>query len=154
MYSMRSFAKTTLALRLRSAEMINDIVKDLNDKQKHASGNLAKSLKFSIAHGGSLISVTFKAKNYWKFVDKGRRAGKHVPIAPLVRWARVKLGLSGKDARSAAFAISKTIKRKGIKGTNIFSNNIKKFNKDINKLRSKEIAQDVSDEIRRALNVK
>lgn len=153
-FSMRRFAQTSLALRFRSVEMINDIIADLNAKDKNASMSLAKSLRFSISHSNSMISVSFRAKSHWKFVDKGRKPGKFVPIKPLVRWARVKLGLSGKEAVSAAFAISKSIQKKGIKGTNIFTNNINKFKKDIQKLRSKEMAQDVSAEIRRALTTK
>ena len=148
---MRSFARTSLRLRLRSAEFINDIVNDLNKDGKNATGNLAKSLRFSQAISGNLITVDFKAKDYWKWVDKGRRPGKQPPVKPLIRWARVKLGLSGKEANQVAWAISKTIAKKGTKGTNIFTKNINKFKQDIDKLRSKELKQDVSEFIRKAL---
>jgi hypothetical protein len=101
-----------------------------------------------------MLSVQFKAKDYWRFVDEGRKKGKYVPIAPLVKWARVKLGLSGDEARGAAFAISKSIKKKGIKATNIFTDAIKEFKRDIEPLKSNELKQDVSAFIREALKSK
>jgi len=151
MYLMREFARTSLRLRLRSAEFIKDIIDDLNKEGKNATGTLAKSLRFSQAVTSGMITVNFKAKDYWKWVDKGRRPGKQPPIKPLIRWAKVKLGLSGNDAVSAAFAISKTIARKGTKGINTFTNNINKYKQDIDKLRNKELKQDVSEFIRKAL---
>lgn len=47
---------------------------------------------------------------YAIFVEKGRRAGKRPPIAPIKKWARIKLGNEG-----AAFAIASKIGRKGTK---------------------------------------
>jgi hypothetical protein len=47
----------------------------------------------------------------------GRNPGKPPPISPLIRWAEVKLGLSGQHAVSAAFAISNKI---ASEGTEIF----------------------------------
>lgn len=147
---MRNFARTSLALRFRSVELINDIIEDLNSQGKNASGTLAKSVKFSLAKSGGLISVDFKAKDYWKWVDKGRRPGKNPPIKPLVRWAKSKLGLSGEDAEQAAYAISRFIGKNGTKGTNIFTNNINKFKKDVRKLQGKELKADLNEFILKA----
>jgi hypothetical protein len=147
---MRNFARTSLRLRLRSAEMINDIIDDLNNQGKNATGTLAKSVKFSMAKTGGLISVDFKAKDYWKWVDKGRKPGKNPPVKPLIRWAKSKLGLSGEDAKQAAFAISRFIGKNGTKGTNIFTNNINKFKKDAQKLQGKELKADLTEFITKA----
>jgi len=77
-----------------------------------------------------------------------------VPIAPLQRWARVKLGLSEEEAEGAAYAISKTIKKKGIKPTNIFTDNVNKFKKTALNVVAKSGKQDVAAEIRKILNRK
>ncbi len=148
----RPFSQTTLRLKILSNDMIDDIINDLNSQNKNASMQLAKSLKSQVSEANTLVSVRFKAKKYWRQVDEGRKPGKYVPIAPLQRWARVKLGLSGAEARSAAFAISKSIQKKGYKGTNIFKNNITKFKKKVAKLIATQGKNDVTAEIRKILN--
>ena len=45
-------------------------------------------------------------------------------MEPLIEWATIKLGLSGKEAKSAAFGISKNIYKFGIKPTYFYSNAI------------------------------
>ena len=149
----RLFGTTAIRVKIASNDLIDNIIDDLNKQNKNASGSLGKSLKSQLSYsGGSIISVRFKAKEHWKFVDQGRKPGKFVPIAPLMRWAKVKLGLDEKEAKSAAFAISRNIYKKGIKPTNIFKNNITKFKKEINNLLIGSVEQDVTKEIRKILN--
>jgi len=53
--------------------------------------------------------------SYASDVEFGRSAGTMPPIAPLQKWVRRKLGVSDeKQARSLAFAIALSIKRRGI----------------------------------------
>lgn len=144
----RQFAKTSVKVRLRSAELINNIIDDLNNKEINTTGGLAKSLKFDLSRTANLVTVKFKAKSYWRQVDKGRRPGKYVPIKPLTRWARIKLGLDSEDARSAAFAISKSIKKKGKKGTDVFTKNIEKARKDFLDLIQTSSREDIIDLLR------
>ena len=151
----RPFSQTVLKLKIVSNDMIDDIIDDLNKGNKNASMSLARSLKSNVLDtGASIISVRFKAKSHWRFVDEGRKPGKYAPIAPLQRWARVKLGLSEKEAEGAAYAISKTIKKKGIKPTNIFTDNVNKFKKTALNVVAKSGKQDVTAEIRKILNRK
>ena len=42
------------------------------------------------------------------------------PIAPLVFWVEKRLGLTGKEAKSVAFAIARKISKKGTYGTHMF----------------------------------
>jgi len=147
----RQFAKTSLRVRLRSAQLIDDIISDLNKQQINTTGGLAKSLKFDLYRSANLVSVQFKAKSYWRQVDKGRRPGKFVPIAPLMRWARIKLGVDSEDAKSTAFAISRSIKKKGTKGTNIFTNNIKKAERDFLNLVQTSSREDIIDLLRETI---
>lgn len=58
-----------------------------------------------------------RGRKYTEQLVYGRRPGAMPPIAPLERWAKAKLGLSGQQATSAAFAIAKKIANSG---TNIY----------------------------------
>lgn len=58
-----------------------------------------------------------RGRKYTEQLVWGRKPGAMPPIAPLERWAQAKLGLSGTQARSAAFAIAKKI---ASEGTNIY----------------------------------
>lgn len=148
----RPFSQTTLKLKIAANDMIDDIIDDLNKSDKNASMQLAKSLKSQVSESNTLVSVRFKAKSYWKFVDKGRKSGTRPPIGPLQRWARVKLGASEEDSKRMAFAIAKNIEKNGIKPTNIFTNNINKFKKKISTLLIRNGKEDVTLEIRKILN--
>lgn len=148
---MPEFGRTKIAVKILANDMIDDIIKDLNSQNKNASMKLAKSLKSTTTSSASLVTVRFKAKSYWRQVDKGRRPGKFVPIKPLVRWARVKLGLSGDDAVSAAFAISRSIKKKGTEGSNIFTNNIEKYTPKFRDLSRKAPKQDIVAELNKII---
>lgn len=50
---------------------------------------------------------------YGDVIELGRRPGKAPPPKFLLKWVEVKLGLKGKEAVSAAFAISKKIGKRG-----------------------------------------
>ena len=148
----RPFSQTTLKLKIAANDMIDDIIDDLNKGDKNASMQLAKSLKSQVAESNTLVSVRFKAKSYWKFVDGGRKKGTRPPIGPLKRWVQVKLGKDEEDSTRMAFAIAENIRKNGIKPTNIFSNNIDKFKTKIKDLLLKQGKEDVTLEIRKILN--
>jgi len=52
--------------------------------------------------------------NYAENIEYGRLAGTMPPVEPLKKWARRKLGLSEKEANGVAWAIAKTIQKRGI----------------------------------------
>src|SRR5690606_3977334 len=56
-------------------------------------------------------------RKYTEQLVWGRKPGKRPPISALEKWAQVKLGLSGTQATSAAFAIANKIAQEG---TNIY----------------------------------
>lgn len=43
------------------------------------------------------------------------------PLAPLMRWAQLKLGVSEKDSRSVAFLVARAISRRGTKAVRFFA---------------------------------
>lgn len=53
------------------------------------------------------------------------------PIDPLEFWVEKRLGLSGKAARSVAYAIAVSISRKGTKGRKMFSDNFEEYREQV-----------------------
>jgi len=54
-----------------------------------------------------------RGRDYTEYLKNGRKPGKMPPIAAIEKWVQVKLGLRGKQAISAAFAIAKKIAKEG-----------------------------------------
>jgi hypothetical protein len=66
-----------------------------------------------------LTGRVFSSLPYAIVMEEGRRPGKPISRAgqaAIMLWVRRKLGLSGKDARSAGYAIIYSIQKKGIEG--------------------------------------
>jgi len=135
--------KITVIIRKRSLNLINSIISDLNKDNKNASGKLAKSLQ-SVPKG---TGFDLLGEGYWKFVDQGVRGNSYldghsnknstspfsfkastraIPISSIKEWASSK-GIN-------PFAVARTIVSKGIKASDIFTNNINNFEKDLDVL--------------------
>ncbi len=98
-------------------EELESIAKDLIQKHvelgQKSSGDWVNSVEVVVQGGrGGIL-----ANDYTKYLTKGRADGNKPPIAPLEKWVNDKLGISGKDARSVAFAVAFKI---GKEGTNIY----------------------------------
>lgn len=52
--------------------------------------------------------------SYADHVEFGRSKGSFPPVAPLQKWARRKLGIKEKEAKSVGWAIAKSIQKRGI----------------------------------------
>ena len=59
------------------------------------------------------VKGIINGRQYTEQLVSGRRPGARPPIAPLERWAQIKLGLSGQEALGAAFAIANKIAKEG-----------------------------------------
>lgn len=92
---------------------LEEIVKDLQKKHielgQKASGQWLDTIEIHVQSGRGVIL----AQDYTKYLTKGRKAGKRPPINPLEDWVNNKLGITGKDARSVAFAIAFKIGKEG-----------------------------------------
>lgn len=75
----------------------------------NATGEWVKSIEVSASNNVGYI----RGRDYSYYLEHGRKPGKRPPIAPLERWAQAKLGLSGQQAKSAAFAIANKIAKEG-----------------------------------------
>jgi hypothetical protein len=91
-------------------EILNDVIKlFLIPKHKslgmEASGEWINSLESK--------GNTIRGRKYTEQLVYGRKSGQAPPIAPLENWVNAKFGISGKQATSFAFAISKKIAKEG-----------------------------------------
>lgn len=75
----------------------------------NASGDWLNSLEVRI--NGNRAEIW--GADYTEYLVNGRPPGGRPPIAPLIRWVGNKFGLSGREAVSAAYAISNKIAEQG-----------------------------------------
>jgi len=99
------------AVLLRALQGVIDLflIPKFNELNMNASGDWIESLTPEVEGEHGVI----KGKYYTYWLVNGRQPGTYAPIAPLIRWVGFKLGLSGKDAVSAAYAINNKIKNEG-----------------------------------------
>ncbi len=133
------------------------IAEDL--KKKHielgqkASGDWVNSIEVHVQGGRGVIL----GNDYTKYLTKGRSVGKQPPIKPLEKWVNNKLGITGKDARSVAFAVAFKIGDKGTKiyqekGSDLIDGVIteKRINKIKEKLRDVVLVE-INEDLKRTL---
>ena len=71
-----------------------------------------------------VIGVVGSPLNYAEPVELGTRPH-FPPIAPLIDWVRVKLGVPEKEARGVAFLVARKIARSGTKGAFMFTKTLR-----------------------------
>lgn len=108
---MRS-AQEIIANNLNRA--ITEIFRNLTEKGKYTTGKTANSLEVRnvSAMGGQIWGW-----EYYQVWETGRKPGKMPPVNPLIEWARLKLGLAGKEATSAGWSMAKGI---ALRGTTLY----------------------------------
>ena len=95
-------------------ESAQKLVGILSTKSPKASGRLANSFQIGDVDGTKGYSIIFD--EYGEIVDSGRRPSQKMPpIKPILDWVREKgiKGTSRQSQESIAFAIAKTIQKKG-----------------------------------------
>lgn len=107
-------------------------------REKDASGELRKSIRFQIKIFSEYYSFNLLMADYYKFVDEGRKAGKGAPPAEIMKWLSIsrvrsklnrnpksifrdKKGLKDYKIKGLAYIINRKIKQKGIKPTYFFT---------------------------------
>lgn len=85
------------------------------EKQKHnATGRLKDSIEVVEQSTATGLEIVVYSEDYGGYVERGREAGKLPPISALEQWVKTKGIGTGKEAKGIAWAIAKSIEKKGI----------------------------------------
>lgn len=116
------------ALEDMRSDLIDEMIRLLNTTGKfpphRASGALEASLNAAkstpvVQNNEGQWTFVFKAEKQLVFIDQGRRPGTYSPIEPLVKWIALRgIRIERGTPRGLAFAISKSIFKKGINTIN------------------------------------
>ena len=132
--------------------LVLEIVQQLKDAGKEATGNLARSIDYELIEALDTISIGIKAENYLDYVDGGRRRGaKPPPQDAILKWLKVRniKGRSKTNGRfitqkSAAFLIARSIGKNGIKPTFVIKKSLRKLKSLQTKLLTDAAVEDMS----------
>ena len=112
------------AMQTASLDIIADAKTNLRVNGSVVTGNLRASGKVQKVDDKTLdvgfFSSDARDKGYASYVEHGRKPGKMPPPDILEAWAYKKFRLSHKEARSAAWALARSISKKGTKAHPFF----------------------------------
>lgn len=112
------------AMQSASLDIIADAKGNLRVNGSVVTGNLRASGKVQKVDDKTLdvgfFSSDARDKGYASYVEYGRKPGKMPPPDILEAWAYKKFRLSHKEARSAAWALARSIAKKGTKARPYF----------------------------------
>lgn len=102
----------------------NEYQDNLIRNDRIASGDLLNNIEYEITRGDFTYTIYVKMKDYWYYVENGRKAGKWPPIDNILNWIRVKPVLPRPNAKGKlptpqqlAFLIARKIGEEGTQGT-------------------------------------
>ena len=145
-------------------EMQEKMQKSLASGRGLASGALSQSIKFESKIMGSTFVFQPSLKDYYEWVDKGRKAGKQPPLKNIVEWVNTKATFGGfanvknisdkAVQKGIAFAIAKKIGKKGTKGNDFYSDavtddRLDKLRKDLALAASGDMKTVITDSFKR-----
>ena len=112
------------AMQIASLDIIADAKTNLRVNGSVVTGNLRASGKVQKVDDKTLdvgfFSSDSRGKGYASYVEHGRKPGKMPPPDILEAWAYKKFRLSHKEARSMAWALARSIAKKGTKARPYF----------------------------------
>lgn len=102
----------------------NEYQDNLIRNDRIASGDLLNNIEYEVTRGDFTYTIYVKMKDYWYYVENGRKAGKMPPIDNILNWIRVKPVLPRPNAdgklptpQQLAFLIARKIGEEGTEGT-------------------------------------
>lgn len=102
----------------------NEYQDNLIRNDRIASGDLLNNIEYEITRGDFTYTIYVKMKDYWYYVENGRKAGKWPPIDNILNWIKIKPVLprpntEGKlpTPQQLAFLIARKIGEEGTEGT-------------------------------------
>lgn len=107
--------------------LVKESRKNLTRKKKNVTNSLYESLDFDVKAMPNSFEFDFLMNEYGEWVDKGRKAGKNPPFTPLRKWVqdrRIQFRSNKGKFQTydqTAWAIVKSIGKKGIPASNFYS---------------------------------
>ena len=102
----------------------NEYQDNLIRNDRIASGDLLNNIEYEVTRGDFTYTIYVKMRDYWYYVENGRKAGKWPPIDNILRWITVKPVLPRPNAegklptpQQLAFLIARKIGEEGTEGT-------------------------------------
>ena len=102
----------------------NEYQDNLIRNDRIASGDLLNNIEYEVTRGDFTYTIYVKMKDYWYFVENGRKAGKMPPIDNILNWIKIKPVLPRPNAegklptpQQLAFLIARKIGEEGTEGT-------------------------------------
>lgn len=154
---MSNFSKDIAKLlNLTGEEITDNMISTLISKDKVATGYLVQNITYQTSQTEEGASVKISIPGYGKFVDEGRRRGdKMPPIQPILEWIRVRrISTPEYTQPQLAWAIAKSIAKKGIRPTPFIQNSIdsvlNNFQKELDTVAATAIEKDINQSITKA----
>jgi hypothetical protein len=119
---MAKFIISTELYKDLGDELKKSLIQELRRTKAIASGDLLKSVNFTIEMTPVGAVISLNGNDYITYVDEGRKPGKYAPTSALKQWIKAK-GIATDEAKvsAIAFAINNKIKRQGIKARPILN---------------------------------
>ena len=102
----------------------NEYQDNLIRNDRIASGDLLNNIEYEITRGDFTYTIYVKMKDYWYYVENGRKAGKRPPIQNILDWVKIKPVLPRPNSKGKlptpqqlAFLIARKIGEEGTEGT-------------------------------------
>ena len=102
----------------------NEYQDNLIRNDRIASGDLLNNIEYEITRGDFTYTIYVKMRDYWYYVENGRKAGKWPPIQNILDWIKIKPVLPRPNAegklptpQQLAFLIARKIGEEGTEGT-------------------------------------
>ena len=102
----------------------NEYQDNLIRNDRIASGDLLNNIEYEVTKGDFTYTIYVKMRDYWYYVENGRKAGKWPPIQNILDWIKIKPVLPRPNAegklptpQQLAFLIARKIGEEGTEGT-------------------------------------
>lgn len=125
----------------------------LTDKDVNASNALFNSVKYIVETDAVTFEVKLSLEEHWKYVEKGRKAGKFPPINKIEKWIEIKPVIprpmaNGKlpTTQQLAYLISRKIYLYGIEPRPLLEQSIDEVYNRIRDDLEKALIQDIQSE--------
>lgn len=115
---------------------------------------LKSSISFDLEVGNNLYEITFRAPEYWKYANYGRRPGKMPPVSEIEKWVirrRIspRATANGKvpSTTSLAYLIARKIGRDGVKGSDFLNKTLSDSSQQWEERITAAIVEDISGQL-------